>query len=190
MKVARETPLLYDSGYGRGYLEPRNDERRQIIHGPPADERRPAVERWIDSELARRRQEILSPMHGDGMLRALAFTSCLEPIRSINRRHSSYGMKHVAERLTFSLPGDVIVPPRYVSNGQLIAAAIHAGFRLHAPEWNGDRSGRGSAFGTNRNDRAAVPHEVAVAVTHRDPQRRAPRCTRCSSSGCRSTKSP
>lgn len=42
----------------------------------------------------------------------------IEPIRTINRRTTSYGIKHTVERAT----------GRYVTNGQLIAAAIITGY--------------------------------------------------------------
>ncbi len=43
--------------------------------------------------------------------------SNIEPIKTINRRHSSYGLKHLAERQG---------PRRYLTNGVFIAAAIIA----------------------------------------------------------------
>jgi len=42
-------------------------------------------------------------------------------IKTINRRHSSYGWKHVAERSLGT----------YVSNGIFIAAAVHLGYPYH-----------------------------------------------------------
>jgi hypothetical protein len=43
----------------------------------------------------------------------------IEPAKTMNRHHTSYGLKHTAEREI----------GKYVSNGVFIAAAIHCGFR-------------------------------------------------------------
>lgn len=43
----------------------------------------------------------------------------VEPIKTINRRHSSYGLKHLAEKFS---------PNLYLSNGVLIAAAMIVGY--------------------------------------------------------------
>ena len=43
----------------------------------------------------------------------------VEPIKTINRRHSSYGLKHLAEKFS---------PNLYLSNGVFIAAALLVGY--------------------------------------------------------------
>ncbi len=43
----------------------------------------------------------------------------IEPIKTVNRRHSSYGLKHIAEPHS---------PKRYLTNGVFIAAALIAGY--------------------------------------------------------------
>ena len=45
--------------------------------------------------------------------------SNVEPIKTINRRHSSYGLKHLAEKFS---------PNGYLSNGVFIAAAMIVGY--------------------------------------------------------------
>ena len=45
--------------------------------------------------------------------------SNVEPIKTINRRHSSYGLKHLAEKFS---------PNLYLSNGVFIAAAMIVGY--------------------------------------------------------------
>jgi hypothetical protein len=45
----------------------------------------------------------------------------MEKIKAINRRYSSYGLKHLFEKKT-----------GYIPNGIFIAAAIHCGFRYKA----------------------------------------------------------
>lgn len=53
--------------------------------------------------------------------------ACGEPIRTINNRHSSYGLKHLAERRAKKLSNDEV---NYITNGALILAMIDAGFRF------------------------------------------------------------
>lgn len=50
----------------------------------------------------------------------------IEPTKAVNRRRSSYGLKHVAERHS---------PKRYLTNGVFIAAALIAGYRAEFV-WN------------------------------------------------------
>lgn len=51
----------------------------------------------------------------------------LVPISSINRTHSSYGLKHLIERILANETNQQI---NYVSNGALILAMYDAGFRI------------------------------------------------------------
>ncbi len=53
--------------------------------------------------------------------------SCGDPIQSINKRHSSYGLKHLAERRAKRLSNNEV---NYISNGALILAMVDAGFRF------------------------------------------------------------
>lgn len=53
--------------------------------------------------------------------------SCGNPIQNINKRHSSYGLKHLAERRAKRLSNNEI---NYISNGALILAMVDAGFRF------------------------------------------------------------
>lgn len=51
----------------------------------------------------------------------------LVPISSINKRHSSYELKHLIERILINETNHQI---NYVSNGTLILAMCDAGFRI------------------------------------------------------------
>lgn len=51
----------------------------------------------------------------------------LVPISSINKTHSSYGLKHLIERIIANETNQQI---NYVSNGALILAMYDAGFRI------------------------------------------------------------
>lgn len=71
------------------------------------------------------RVEMLAEHGIDEFIRAAAFLSEFDRRKSMNRKRSSYGLKHEAERMS----GD------YVANGTMIAAALAMGFsaeRTHA----------------------------------------------------------
>lgn len=53
--------------------------------------------------------------------------ACGEPIRNINKNHTSYGLKHLAERRAKKLSDNGI---NYITNGALILAMVDAGFRF------------------------------------------------------------
>jgi hypothetical protein len=67
-------------------------------------------------ELDANREALLNCV--DQCARVCTWLSGQQMTKTVNREHSSYGYKHMAERAT----GD------YVSNGVFIAAAIHCGF--------------------------------------------------------------
>ena len=74
---------------------------------------RPAKER---AEFLRRDREQLLASE-EACTRLCEWLANLEKIRTINDRHSSYGLKHMANRFM-----------GYVANGVFIAAAAHCGF--------------------------------------------------------------
>lgn len=59
---------------------------------------------------------------------AVSFANaCGQPIQSINTKHSSYGLKHLAERYAKIASNNEV---NYISNGTLILAMIDAGFEF------------------------------------------------------------
>lgn len=56
--------------------------------------------------------------------------ACGEPIRNINKSHTSYGLKHLAERRAKKLSAFEKKRVDYISNGALILAMVDAGFRF------------------------------------------------------------
>lgn len=75
------------------------------------------------------RNEMLTDGCVEEFLRALVLVQLLAPIKSINRHAGSYGLKHRAEKLPSFYPDGSRLGPNYVSNGMLMAAALHAGYR-------------------------------------------------------------
>ena len=71
-------------------------------------------------------REMLCDSIDDVMWTVEWLRSNVEPIKTINRRHSSYGLKHLAEKFS---------PNGYLSNGVFIAAAMIVGypFKLDPP---------------------------------------------------------
>lgn len=53
--------------------------------------------------------------------------ACGAPIRTINKNHTSCGLKHLAERRAKKLSDDGV---NYITNGALILAMVDAGFRF------------------------------------------------------------
>lgn len=53
--------------------------------------------------------------------------ACGEPIRTINKNHTSCGLKHLAERRAKKLSDNGV---NYITNGALILAMVDAGFRF------------------------------------------------------------
>jgi len=75
------------------------------------------------------RQELVSDGASEAFLLSLAFLARVTPTKTVRKGTGSYWVKHIAENFTCSYPEGEKLGPRYVSNGALIAAAIHAGFR-------------------------------------------------------------
>lgn len=76
------------------------------------------------------RAEFLADDAAEQFLLALAFVSRVQPIKTISQHNGSYGLKHIAESYSCTYPDGERLGPRYVANGALIAAAVHAGFRF------------------------------------------------------------
>lgn len=65
----------------------------------------------------------------DEFLIALAFVQQVPTTRTIRDGSGSYRLKHIAEASQCTFPCGHVLGPKYVSNGALIAAALHASFR-------------------------------------------------------------
>jgi hypothetical protein len=75
------------------------------------------------------REELLGDHALEEFLRALAFLGLVPPTKTVRPGTDSYRLKHIAENYRCTYPEGEELGPNYVSNGALIAAAIHAGFR-------------------------------------------------------------
>lgn len=112
--VMRAEPLLAVNGLGAG-----RPQRTQSGEFETMAERRSRFD-----------QDRTRLEHGvDGFLHALSLLNRFRPLRTVRPRAGSYRLKHVAENLPSLFPDGEELGPIYVSNGQLIAAAIHLGFR-------------------------------------------------------------
>ena len=98
--------------------------------GPP--ERTTSGKRESPSELYARvtasRADCLDPTFCMEFLRAVALLSKVSKTKTI-RPSGSYWVKHIAENLNCTFPDGELLGPDYVSNGALIFAALHLGFR-------------------------------------------------------------
>ena len=102
-QILRQHPALHDGGYG----QPRHRRRCAPV----------AIER----------NHLLTPasvLTIDNVVCWLALR--IAPIQTINRRHSSYGLKHIYERER----------GEYCSNGQFIVAALIRGYSADFSHYN------------------------------------------------------
>jgi hypothetical protein len=105
-RVMREHPLLNVSGYGldRGWA-PQVTDRKRLLEDY--------------------RAELLTPGSVETIAMVTRWAQTLTKIKTMNPRHSSYGLKHMAENRADLGTG-------YVSNGQMIVAMLLAGFGIDA----------------------------------------------------------
>jgi len=75
------------------------------------------------------RTELLNDESVEEFLLSLALIGRFVPTRTIRPGTGSYRLKHIAENYACNYPEGDELGPRYVANGSLIAAAIHAGFK-------------------------------------------------------------
>jgi len=95
----------------------------------------------VDARLVRLREELIEDAAIEEFLMSLAMLGHLQPTRTVRKDAWSYRLKEIAEKYSCTYPNGGKIGRGYVSNGSLIAAAIHAGFRY---EICLDGSGRNS----------------------------------------------
>lgn len=73
-------------------------------------------------------REELAEGCADGFLLAFSLVQRIRKTKTFRSESGSYRLKHIAENFRSAYPGGEKLGPHYVSNGALIAAAIHDGF--------------------------------------------------------------
>ncbi len=113
--VLEQVPKLTASGIGAGHRN-RNPDG--------------TLETWSEyhARFLKWHAELTHDFAIEEFLRALAFVQRVQAVKTI-RNCNSYGLKHMAENYICTYPEGAPLGPHYVSNGALIAAAVHAGFR-------------------------------------------------------------
>jgi hypothetical protein len=114
--VLERTPRLCIRGFGDGRPARKQDGK--------LEDAREHFARFLGN-----RQELLEDAAVDQFLRSLAFLRRVQATKTVRPDTSSYRLKHIAENYACTYPEGDKLGPHYVSNGALIAAAIHAGFR-------------------------------------------------------------
>jgi hypothetical protein len=76
------------------------------------------------------RKELDSIPIAQQFLRSLFFLNQVPQIKTINTKISSYGLKHIAEKLPCTYPDGEILGPGYVCNAALILVALHLGLKF------------------------------------------------------------
>lgn len=120
-KVAMRTvlamqPKLSRMGIGHGNRQRKPDRNWET----PEEHHR----RFLDA-----RDELVD-CGAEEFLRSLAFLARIKPIKNPSGFGSSYWLKHIAENYQCNFPDGDKLGPAYVSNGALIAAALHLGFKM------------------------------------------------------------
>lgn len=114
--VLDHNPKLTRHGIGTGRPQLREDRKRETPQEHYAT-------------FLKSREELLGDHALEEFLRALAFLALVPPTKTVRPGTDSYRLKHIAENHRCTYPEGEELGPDYVSNGALIAAAIHAGFR-------------------------------------------------------------
>jgi hypothetical protein len=131
-RVMTHEPRLARWGFGMGRDARQTREERQ-------------------SEFEQNRAELYRARGIAEFLRAREYLSYASHRRTINDRVSSYGLKHAAEHYF----RDCGLNDNYVSNGALIAAAIHLGFNYRA-------DGLNAYFNMGRRHGEPLPHPTEL----------------------------
>lgn len=77
-----------------------------------------------------RRKELLGEEAAEAFLASLAFLKRVSRTKTVRPKTSSYWIKHIVENFAATYPDGKPLGPRYIPNGALIAAALHAGFDI------------------------------------------------------------
>lgn len=115
--VWERTPKLTMWGIGVGSPRRKEDGRWENF-------------RDMDAKYREARAELLSDSAVKPFLASLSFLGRVTPTKTIRKGTGSYWLKHIAENFACSYPEGEKLGPTYVSNGVLIAAALHAGFKM------------------------------------------------------------
>ena len=130
-RTARLLPDLHDVGYGRGCCQPARSEFAELRRTTPPAQFHAVVRERTDAIFDERRSALFESRQAHQTLRAIAFCASVRPTKAVGARaQSSYGLKHVAERLSYGLGDGVVLPAGYVANTDLIAAAVHGGLPI------------------------------------------------------------
>ncbi len=109
-------------------------ERHPLLGSHGFGEREPFPTGDHVENFRRLRAEMTEPHQVGQFIRAVEFLATRRNRKTLNKEHSSYGLKHSAEswcRRRVGYSADV-----YVSNGMFIAAALALGFRAEPIRWS------------------------------------------------------
>lgn len=93
------------------------------------DDGRRETSEQLYARFLRERDRLVTVEGLDEFLIALSFVQQVPTTRTIRDGSGSYRLKHIAERSQCTFPCGYVLGSKYVSNGALIAAALHANFR-------------------------------------------------------------
>jgi len=111
-KILKEYPTLNYNGFGLPF--DKKDLNNNII-----------TQEQYDDKFQKLRKELLKSV--DQINYVITWLQDVQKAKSINKRRTSYGLKHMAE---------IAAPGKYISNGCFIVGAILAGFTIEINEPN------------------------------------------------------
>ena len=115
--ISERTPKLTMWGIGVGRPRRKDDGRWEDF-------------RDMNAKFQKDRAELVSDGAVAPFLTSLAFLKRVASTKTIRKGTGSYWLKHIAENYACTYPEGEKLGPTYVSNGVLIAAALHAGFKM------------------------------------------------------------
>jgi hypothetical protein len=115
---------------------------------------------WESPSETRARHELSrARLVDDGVeefLRSLALLERIQPTKNVRSNTDSYELKHIAEKYRCTYPEGQELGPDYVSNGALIAAAVHAGFSYRTYSYGSGRLLPNVSFNMSINSLKAI----------------------------------
>lgn len=129
LRVAAMTPELHLLGTSISYFSLSSEEMRAIWETHPASEAVRQVETTRLAKFEEKRALLFENKQAEQTLRALALFSALKPTKTVGAKaRSSYGIKHLAEAQAYDLGDGIVLRPDYVSNVDVMVAALDGGF--------------------------------------------------------------
>jgi hypothetical protein len=130
-RIASLCPQLHEHGMHERYFAPSRGEILALQEIADAGSYLQEVKKNRLTKFEASRDQLLDSQQSDQVMRAMALFSTLTPTKGVGARsRCSYGIKHLAEQVTFDLGDGLVLEPEYVSNVAAIIAAVDQKFPI------------------------------------------------------------